>query len=104
MGYYDDMTVMGQIVGSPEDAEIEISLDETPEFTYDCIQTINNQYPLNGHMVISGDECTQILMQPGQLIINDMCLPPCWQCNERLTEGDVHLIMESLEARVSVLE
>ena len=89
---------------SVSDNTIEISLDETPEFNCDCITTINGQPALNGHFTLTGDECNQLLPQNGQITINDICLPSCYGCDDRLTVGDVHLYMTELEARATALE
>lgn len=99
MSLKGDITIStnGQI-----DEPLELSLNETAEFTYDCISSINGQS--YEHFVLGRDDCTEINMYPGQAIVTDICKPPCYGCNERLTTGDMDTLMESLEARATELE
>lgn len=82
---------------------LEISLPETPNFTYDCITTINNQNYED--YKIGNDVCTQITPYNGLLYITDKCKPPCYGCNERLAEGgDLYTTYQSLVTRIEALE
>lgn len=92
-----DITTNGQI-----DAPLDLTLNETTEFKYECISSINGQS--YEHFVLGRDDCTEINMYPGQALIMDICKPPCYGCNERLTTGDMNILMESLETRVTELE
>lgn len=86
------------------DSNIYLSLPYTSTFDYDCIQQVNSNSPLNGHLTIEHDACMGVTMYPATAYLTDTCKPPCYNCNERLTSGDVHLLMKSLEDRVDDLE
>lgn len=83
---------------------IGIKLDYTNEFQCDCIQKINNVPVSREHIVLETDGCTQASAGAGQIILNDICKPPCYECNTRLTTGDVSVYMAELEERVRQLE
>jgi len=102
------MDLTGDVILS---AEIEregqnlvLYLPETTTFVYGGISHINEELIINGSLQITGDACTQVIMRDGLVAIDDVCLPPCYDCNGRLTTGDVHLLMTELEAKVDALE
>ena len=80
---------------------IALSLPETKDIHCDCITSINGQ-PFQG--VLGGDACTEANYYKGSVVLNDICKPPCYGCNERLTEGDVHKFMLCLEGKVDEIE
>ena len=84
--------------------DITLYLPESTSFNYGGISHINNELVVNGNLQLIGDACTQITMRDGLVVIDDICLPPCFDCNDRLTTGDVHLLMTELEDRVTDLE
>ncbi len=97
-----DIELKGQL--TKRENTIGISAEEFLEFKCDCITTINNQPGDKGHFRLTGDKCTQVIMNPSMATLNDKCLPPCYDCNSRLESGDVHLTMQALEDRVAILE
>jgi hypothetical protein len=71
-----------------------LSLDKIDTFTP---PTVNGNPIVGGNLVITTDNCTEVTVTKGNVIVNDICLPRCYGCNERLTTGDIHLRLDALE-------
>lgn len=97
-----DLKVWNELEGY----SFQISLPLTPNFECDCVQSLNGVLMPSGHAQLHGDDCTSIMGQVKHLItIDDICLPPCYNCNARISAGgDVHNLYTTLEERVSNLE
>lgn len=108
MGLAGEVTLISGTKSSveTEDNNITISLEEQTSDVTDSILTINGEPIPNGHLVLSGDNCTSIkaAASKGYLFVDDICKPPCYDCNTRLTSGDVFQFLESLKDRVTALE
>lgn len=126
VGYFEDMSVeflesvcyqdlnlglmglSGDIVLEVEheinDKEIILELSEVTSFVYDGISHVNGQFIVNNNLRITGDSCTKVTERDGLVILDDVCLPSCYDCDERLTAGDVHQLMVELENKVTALE
>lgn len=100
MGLQGDVVLDGDIEVTEND--IGISVKEQPTISHQCIKSINGIE--TDHFVLGRDACTEINMYPNGAVIHDICKPPCYNCNERLTTGDVSQVMTGLENRVAELE
>lgn len=103
MGEAGKLNLIGKKIET-EGTEISISLDQTPEIKYTGIFTINGIAPENGNYIMGRDDCTELNGVQGQLVVNDVCLPPCYNCNERMSEGDIKQGIDSIESRLLELE
>lgn len=92
------------VVTTVDENEVFINLDETRDFEFTGISTVNNEEPTGQNLIIEGDNCTEVTGVTGLVALNDVCLPPCFQCDERLTTGDVKLSIDQFEANLAALE
>lgn len=99
---YTSVSLNGVDTIKPMDSTFVLNLPETPNLKCSCIQSINNvQSP---HFTLRGDNCLKPSSYSAHLYIIDSCKPPCYNCNERLTSGDVRRFLNDLKDRVSNLE
>lgn len=85
------------------DKEITLELPEVTDFNYSGVSSINGQFIPNKNLQVTGDSCTKVTVREGLIILDDVCLPSCYDCDGRLTTGDVHQLMVELEDRVTSL-
>ena len=95
-----DLEVEHEINGK----EITLELPEVTSFVYGGISSVNNQFITNNNLQITGGPCTKVTVREGLVILDDVCLPSCYDCDTRLTTGDVHQLMVELENKVTALE
>lgn len=104
VGLNGDIVLVSDADIDTTENNISLSLPLTDEFNCDCLQSLNNEIVIDGNAIIAGDDCTQITGQEGNIYIEDICLPPCYNCNERLTTGDVKQKFDEVDARITALE
>lgn len=80
---------------------LTIALPYLTEASFNCIQKINGEF--YKHFYISRDNCTDVRTYDKRIYVSDICKPPCYDCDTRLTSGDVFQYMTTLEARIDAL-